>query len=252
MTLQAGRCSSENYPSLNYSMLEIPPGATLAAHVAKQITGSEDAEGYTNDIDYDFIARNGRRRTSYTAGSPDTQIPLTRSPKRSPGSATTPTNSTYKSHSQDRYGDTPSSIPYYVDTKSANQPAGPNQEVANETAAALFKTPINTPGDALHLLLEASGRTESLQREDSINQRYQSLSSSSNAQSTESGRATRQAHSTAPQQRRENIDPAITGNNQSYDEVEKRGVADAIKAWSRLRFVRAGWFTAREAISYID
>ncbi|KAJ6785906.1 hypothetical protein PWT90_05547 [Aphanocladium album] len=28
--------------------------------------------------------------------------------------------------------------------------------------------------------------------------------------------------------------------------------ADAIKAWSRFRFVRAGWFTAQEAIEYID
>ena len=28
--------------------------------------------------------------------------------------------------------------------------------------------------------------------------------------------------------------------------------ADAVKAWSRFRFVRAGWFSAREAIDYID
>jgi len=26
----------------------------------------------------------------------------------------------------------------------------------------------------------------------------------------------------------------------------------ALKAWSRFRFVRAGWFTAKEAIDYID
>lgn len=30
------------------------------------------------------------------------------------------------------------------------------------------------------------------------------------------------------------------------------GYADAIKAWSRFRFVRAGWFSAQEAIEYID
>jgi hypothetical protein len=30
------------------------------------------------------------------------------------------------------------------------------------------------------------------------------------------------------------------------------GYADALRAWSRFRFVRAGWFTAQEAIEYID
>ncbi|CEJ92095.1 Putative Fungal Zn binuclear cluster domain containing protein [[Torrubiella] hemipterigena] len=30
------------------------------------------------------------------------------------------------------------------------------------------------------------------------------------------------------------------------------GHAEALKAWSRFRFVRAGWFTAQEAIDYID
>lgn len=30
------------------------------------------------------------------------------------------------------------------------------------------------------------------------------------------------------------------------------GYAEAISAWQRFRFVRAGWFTAVEAIDYID
>jgi len=30
------------------------------------------------------------------------------------------------------------------------------------------------------------------------------------------------------------------------------GYSEAIKAWGRFRFVRAGWFTAQEAIEYID
>lgn len=30
------------------------------------------------------------------------------------------------------------------------------------------------------------------------------------------------------------------------------GYEDALRAWSRFRFVRAGWFTAQEAIEYID
>lgn len=35
------------------------------------------------------------------------------------------------------------------------------------------------------------------------------------------------------------------------DEVEGQGYKNAIRAWSRFRFVRAGWFTAAEAIDYI-
>jgi len=34
--------------------------------------------------------------------------------------------------------------------------------------------------------------------------------------------------------------------------AESLGYASAVKAWSRFRFVRAGWFTAREAIEYIE
>jgi hypothetical protein len=32
----------------------------------------------------------------------------------------------------------------------------------------------------------------------------------------------------------------------------EQGYKDAVKAWSRFRFVRAGWFTPAEAIDYID
>ncbi|KAL8930657.1 MAG: hypothetical protein Q9208_000528 [Pyrenodesmia sp. 3 TL-2023] len=219
---------------------QLPGGS--GKQVFLQTDESDDAEGYANDIDDDFIARNGRRRTSYTTASPDTHLPPNGSPRTSP---------TFSNHPRNQYGEPQSSTPYYVETEVATQDARPNQEVANETAAALFKTPINTPGDALHLLLEASGRTESLQRQDTINQGYQALPPASNPQSTGRRRATRPS-SSARQQRREDIDPAITGNPQSQDGVEMPGVADALKSWSRLRFVRAGWFTAQEAISYVD
>jgi hypothetical protein len=34
--------------------------------------------------------------------------------------------------------------------------------------------------------------------------------------------------------------------------VDTAGYNAALKAWSRFRFVRAGWFTAKEAIDYIE
>lgn len=44
------------------------------------------------------------------------------------------------------------------------------------------------------------------------------------------------------------VDPAMARR----DVTMEPGYADAIKAWTRFRFVRAGWFTATEAIEYIN
>ena len=46
------------------------------------------------------------------------------------------------------------------------------------------------------------------------------------------------------------IDPALS--DPQVDRTRDQGYKDAIKAWSRFRFVRAGWFTPVEAIDYID
>lgn len=49
------------------------------------------------------------------------------------------------------------------------------------------------------------------------------------------------------------IDPALaTEGFDSSTRIQEQGYKDAIKAWSRFRFVRAGWFTPPEAIDYID
>lgn len=44
------------------------------------------------------------------------------------------------------------------------------------------------------------------------------------------------------------IDPELTKRELSAEP----GYTEALKAWGRFRFVRAGWFTAQEAIDYID
>lgn len=44
------------------------------------------------------------------------------------------------------------------------------------------------------------------------------------------------------------IDPELTRREPSAEP----GYNEALKAWARFRFVRAGWFTAQEAIDYID
>lgn len=44
------------------------------------------------------------------------------------------------------------------------------------------------------------------------------------------------------------IDPELV----KPDPATQPGYAEALKLWARFRFVRAGWFTAQEAIEYID
>ena len=49
------------------------------------------------------------------------------------------------------------------------------------------------------------------------------------------------------------IDPALSIEALNKTErMQEQGYKDAVKAWSRFRFVRAGWFTPTEAIDYID
>lgn len=132
-----------------------------------------------------------------------------------------------------------------------------DQEVTNEAAAALFQSPINQPADALHLLLEASGRTGDLHRQASINQGDKRTFSARHAPTASMG--SHNSTGTKPvknghqhQDQSMNIDPAIAGETGNRNEDDSRRFREALKIWSRLRFVRAGWFTAREAMSYID
>lgn len=51
------------------------------------------------------------------------------------------------------------------------------------------------------------------------------------------------------------IDPQLTGNkaeSRASEPAPAPAHADALRAWTRFRFVRAGWFTAQEAIDYVD
>jgi hypothetical protein len=49
------------------------------------------------------------------------------------------------------------------------------------------------------------------------------------------------------------IDPALAMEGVPVqDRMQDPGYKDAINAWSRFRFVRAGWFTPAEAIDYIE
>jgi hypothetical protein len=117
------------------------------------------------------------------------------------------------------------------------------REVKNETAAALFKSPIHNPGDALHLLVDAVARTGDLQRQS----QEKSDDKKRQASTLNRERGSGSSHDVSMMA----IDPAIA-NSTGRDGVEAEGLKEALQAWSRFRFVRAGWLTAREAVAYID
>lgn len=161
----------------------------------------------------------------------------------------------YSSLSQHRSGDSRNtqSIPSYSHDSAMFDSALSRQEpqhVTNETAAEFLSKEINGPGDALHLLFEAAGRTGDLNRH-SIGSQPKPMKSAS--PTTTTSHLTTTAGGSKPGV--EFIDPAITAKPPRSDDYHTRaapGYQDAIRAWSRLRFVRAGWFTAREAMTYID
>ena len=127
-----------------------------------------------------------------------------------------------------------------------NAPDG--REVTNETAAALFKSPINNPGDALHLLVDAVARSGDLDRPSNPMQPKASM------QGEEPPSALRKLPDgpLLSQNLAIAIDPAIVSSGGEAEASDERELQDALRCWSRFRFVRAGWFTAREAISYVD
>ncbi|MCJ1310095.1 hypothetical protein MMC25_003756 [Agyrium rufum] len=138
--------------------------------------------------------------------------------------------------------------PGYPKDPQSHTPAGGRthkvepQDLRNDAAAALLQSPINNPGDALHLLFEAAGRSGDLDRPRVhagavLSPKDKSAKLRSKTQET-----------TEPMVA---IDPAITSD--SAEQRAKEAILQtALQTWSRLRFVRAGWLTSTEAMAYIQ
>lgn len=144
----------------------------------------------------------------------------------------------------------------------------------NRTAVELLSPAISNSHDALHLLSEAAGRTEDLNRQ-SLKNRYASRQSASTFNSPAStlaqtgtprragGSFPRTSHSGPMSMGNDYqhgtsgvpVDAPMSGNRAHGDDAsgvfQDAGFVDAVKAWSRLRFVRAGWLTVEEAMDYI-
>lgn len=137
------------------------------------------------------------------------------------------------------------------------------QQVNNETAAILQSKEVFSGHDALNLLFEAAGRTGDIEhhRPASTSMHQRAMSTASLAGTTPGSQPTlpspgfNTAHlfpSPARTATEPAIDPAIAEGQVDGEADHQHGFEQAVKAWSRFRFVRAGWFTAREGIAYLD
>lgn len=144
----------------------------------------------------------------------------------------------------------------------------------NRTAVELLSPAITNSHDALHLLSEAAGRTEDLNRQ-GLENRYgtrRSVSSfnsgpsplahanspgnmsGSFSRTPRSGTAGGNGHfpgSGAGGGPVETQIPDDGGLRESSPNPQDPGFVDAVRAWSRLRFVRAGWMTVAEGMEYV-
>lgn len=129
-----------------------------------------------------------------------------------------------------------------------------DQKVSNETMATLQAGEVYSGHDALNLLFEAAGMnghhprtgsSSSMQRP-TIGSTPGSQTNFASPQANPShGRSTSRA---APES---SVDPALQ-QPLIPEPPNEAAFADAVRAWSKFRFVRAGWLTAKEAIAYID
>ena len=204
------------------------------------------------DDDRDIAAHLARRKSARRQGSYEDSYANSQHSRRSIESGSLPPQSPLDPYSQLQNGPYAQSRPYAQSPGNLKMEVSQDQEVTNEAAAALFQSPINTPGDALHLLLKASGQSEELENNEASSQsravRQAVPRQGSMGKSPTSGMTLSAVQHVGQTRNSANLDPAIVG----YDHGSPTPSREMLSIWTRLRFVRAGWFTAREAMAYID
>jgi hypothetical protein len=140
-----------------------------------------------------------------------------------------------------------------------------DQKINNETVATLQGGEVFSGHDALNLLMEAAGRNGDIaghHRTGSASSMHRPGMGSVTTPGSATNFASPQANPTQGLRGERqpvrsttdsHVDPAIQQPHTSLpDPPNEVALAEAVKAWSRFRFVRAGWLTAKEAIAYID
>lgn len=207
----------------------------------------------------EYIVRNGRKRLQHGDTPPVERRAFTDTPLTPGGSLGRPQPLRRPGPGEHTRSDTRSSISASRGPSAAEFPADePNTPLENYEARTVMRKELYGPHDALDLLYKAA--TDN--KHDDVVQTH-TLSPQTSDLRTPSLAAplgglprgnegllyaqhavTQRGPMDAP------IDPQLTKSDAKAEPTPAH--ADALKAWARFRFVRAGWFTSQEAIDYID
>lgn len=201
------------------------------------------------DVQDDFNVRSVRRRTSYEPSRPHS-------------------NSAFVSNYNNAQRETAPMLPserYSLSNRTAqhlelsgadgansNGGSSPDDQVTNEAAAALFQSPVNQPKDALHLLLEASGRSEDLNRQRIAGEANTLPRRVENRLPAIVPEGQQRDSSAAQATKNPNIDPSLADQQNTGHDTLSTLSKSALKTWSKFRYVLAGWLSAKEALLYVD
>ncbi|KAL7626060.1 zinc finger transcriptional activator [Parahypoxylon ruwenzoriense] len=215
-----------------------------------------------DDQEDDYTVRNARKRLHTDDTPPLTvdrksysSVPLT------PGGSNGRTQPLKRPNSDREDGRKNSRGTSYTDLGEDS-----NAQLENLEAQSVMRKEVYGPHDALDLLYKAA--TDSPH---DLNRRHESLASVVQPSPVSvPGRKTPRDHGSslngrpvgrATSKSADLIDPLLQSStkNEEVADMERRlnveneaGYQEALEAWSRFRFVRAGWFTKEEAISYYE
>lgn len=217
-----------------------------------------DGSGDFEEID-DYEIRNGRKRVRADDGTPEA--------RPAPLQINGANGSTYVSQPLTPGGSIGRYEPLRRPTTATNPSHNEEEDfkLSNATAAMLQQHEVYSGHDALNLLFEAAGRTgditEGHHRADSSGSLHRPALGPGSTPGSQTNFASPQATAThgfqAKNPSRAAAEPSVDPNiSPPYpavpDPPNEATFAEAVKAWSKFRFVRAGWLTAKEAVRYMD
>ncbi|KAF1960973.1 hypothetical protein CC80DRAFT_489202 [Byssothecium circinans] len=137
---------------------------------------------------------------------------------------------------------------------SASQPRNEEEDrKAADTATAVMQTgEIYSGHDALNLLFQAARGAQEHHRTGSASSAHRPSMSTPGSLASPQATGTHTRNQLRPAAE-PSVDPAISQQYSKLPDPPNEGAFnEAVKAWSKFRFVRAGWLTAKEAVRYID
>ncbi|KAF2825850.1 hypothetical protein CC86DRAFT_293862 [Ophiobolus disseminans] len=202
---------------------------------------ADEKDDYEEEVD-DYEVRNGRKRV--------------RSEKL-PEPIVTSANGAYIAQPLTPGGSIGRYEPLRRPTTSAGQPLlndEEDQKVSNETMATLQAGEVYSGHDALNLLFEATQTHGHIRTLSTSSLNRPTMGSTPGSQTNFASPSVSSSHirnNSRPAVSEATLDPAMS-QPMLPDPPNETAFNDAVRAWTKFRFVRAGWLTAKEAIVYID